>query len=117
MTDCLYGPVTDNDSLLNQGDCRITDYISREAARQCIHKWLADIFGIDEPELTVLDKRINAIPAVDVRPVVHGEWIDKTVQIGFPIAKCSCCGSQAGMFWMNFCPNCGARMDRRTDNG
>ena len=48
----------------------MSDYISREAARQCIHKWLADIFGIDDPELTVLDKRINAIPAADVRPVV-----------------------------------------------
>lgn len=98
----------------------MTDYISREAARQCIHKWLADIFGIDEPELTVLDKRINAIPAADVASVVPGEWIfqpggESEFDAG-DFYLCSNCGA-AEFEEPNFCPNCGARMDRRTDNG
>ena len=51
--------------------------------------------------------------AIDEQPTIEpkqGEWIDKTTEIGFPDAECSVCGSHAGMFWMNYCPNCGARM-------
>ena len=47
------------------------EYIEREAAIAVIHKWLSDIFGIDEVECTVLNKRLNAIPAADVVPVVR----------------------------------------------
>ena len=47
----------------------MAEYIEREAAIAVIHKWLKDIFGIDEVECTVLNKRLNAIPAADVRPV------------------------------------------------
>ena len=96
----------------------MADYIEREAARQCIHKWLADIFGIDEPELTVLDKRLNAIPAADVVPVMHGRWIDYQYKGGrrpTVIRYCSICGHNNNNRKTNFCPNCGAIMDKDGD--
>jgi len=93
----------------------MAEYIEREAAIAVIHKWLADIFGIDEVECTVLNKRLNAIPAADVVPVVHGrwEWNDNN---GY--YYCDKCGSispredQDGEYCdcPNYCPNCGASM-------
>ena len=52
--------------------------------------------------------RINAQPTIEAAPVVHGRWI------GFHgYYECSLCGSEMGTRdgW-NYCPNCGARMDK-----
>ena len=60
--------------------------------------------------------------AADVRPVMHGEWINKkTVFVTYGSAECSACGertsgSKVDTGWgvefeyPNFCPNCGADM-------
>lgn len=45
----------------------------------------------------------------------QGEWIDNGERdirgVPKPFAiSCSICGSSAGTSWMNYCPNCGARM-------
>lgn len=49
------------------------------------------------------------IPAVDVRPERHGEWVD----IGAGYVACSECGEEHG--WENYratyCDTCGAKMD------
>ena len=100
----------------------MAEYIEREAAIAVIHKWLSDIFGIDEVECTVLNKRLNAIPAADVVPVRHGRWEKATGMMppeycGLHI--CSECGHYAGRkppyggkeMLSDYCPNCGARMD------
>lgn len=74
------------------------------------HKELVDIWEIE------------AIPAADVVPVVHGEWADKEVIHKRCIeewqsARCSACGKYHTTPYMyyfddfNFCPNCGAKMD------
>ena len=47
----------------------------------------------------------------------QGEWIDNGERdirgVPKPFAiSCSICGSSAGTSWMNYCPNCGARMKR-----
>ena len=56
----------------------------------------------------------EAIPAADVAPVVHGQWIDNGAN-GYKWAfVCSRCGYVDGHPFddrHNFCPNCGARMD------
>ena len=119
----------------------MAECIERDAARECIHKWLADIFGIDNPELTVLDKRINAIPAANVvardcydrllaendglrkeRPVRHGRWIVSRTDYGwngaeFPThCKCGQCGREVPYQDRdNYCPTCGALMDKDGD--
>lgn len=60
---------------------------------------------------------INNIPAADVAPVVHGKWREYEA---FPLAPsmngypCSNCGmhfSASNIPMLNYCPNCGAKMD------
>lgn len=56
-----------------------------------------------EPCITCI---INGCPTLDVEPIKHGQWIEK---------KCSICQRWVIKFThhieMNYCPNCGARMD------
>ena len=61
-------------------------------------------------------------PTVDAVEVVHGRWIMDKLEIGNPydgnstmvvdIGNCSCCGYRCEMLpVMNYCPNCGTKMD------
>ncbi len=52
---------------------------------------------------------INAVPAADVAPVVHGWWGDD----GSGIIICSECGRGYSLIprYTHYCPNCGAKMD------
>lgn len=54
---------------------------------------------------------INAIPAADVAPVVHGVWV--CVNKIDPISgyRCSKCRRRVGFDLTPYCPNCGAKMD------
>lgn len=54
---------------------------------------------------------INAIPAADVAPVVHGVWV--CVHKIDPISgyRCSKCRRRVGFDITPYCPNCGAKMD------
>ena len=67
---------------------------------------------------------IENIPTADVEEVKHGEW--KKPQFsgrrGFYSVKdfvCNKCGGafgiEQGNLLMNYCPNCGAKMDGRSD--
>lgn len=52
----------------------------------------------------------------DVVEVRHGRWVDNGDRDSNGVPKpfaisCSVCGSSAGTSWMQYCPNCGARMD------
>ena len=61
--------------------------------------------GID---INDFEEYLASMPAADVAPVRRGKWEDKDGGI----ATCSTCGTRWGV-WdvMNFCPNCGAKMD------
>lgn len=54
---------------------------------------------------------LNA-PAADVEPVKHGRW-ERVPSNGIGgTARCSICGKAIyGYYTMNYCPNCGAKMD------
>lgn len=59
--------------------------------------------------------KIEDVERVDAVPVRHGHWNEDQSGYGFWI--CSACGfvseaSAADMLY-KFCPNCGARMDRK----
>ena len=52
-------------------------------------------------------------PIVDAVPVRHGKWIDRNGAIVAPFwerYECSECGARSDN--SNYCPNCGARMDK-----
>lgn len=65
-----------------------------------------------------INEIVNAIPAADVVPVVHGRWVEKSTAMGMYF-ECSACGCAVwnvkpflfGKGDYNFCPNCGAKMD------
>lgn len=68
-----------------------------------------------------VDKKLTAEPVerkYTVKLVRHGRWIYKEAykDAGFGFYKCTECGEP---FWfnnMNYCPNCGAKMDE-VENG
>ncbi len=54
-------------------------------------------------------KRIGGYAA----PVVHGRWVNfKPVHY-----QCSVCGLNVGGVTSNYCPNCGAKMDKEATDG
>lgn len=67
---------------------------------------------------------LDNIPAADVVPIVHGEWVRPHWKNSDYCCDCSVCGNEAmhreykwnkkGIY--PICPNCGARMDGGADN-
>ena len=64
-------------------------------------------------KLVVPLEKIRKMPSADVAPVVHGRWIVTDV------ITCSECQhftrSEFAGRW-NYCPNCGARMDKEDEH-
>lgn len=58
---------------------------------------------------------LHRLPAADVQEVRHGRWIWSIMPVTGAIEhKCSVCETPYYMAFamiMNYCPNCGARMD------
>ena len=53
-------------------------------------------------------------PIMDVIPARHGHWIFNprdAIEMMFTLPKCSECGAESADGG-NYCPNCGARMDK-----
>lgn len=89
-------------------------YITLDDAIRIVTKWS----GVSELQIEGLTK----LPAADVRPVMHGEWVKATGMMppeycGLHI--CSECGHYAGRkppyggreMLSDYCPHCGAKMD------
>lgn len=100
----------------------MAEYIEREVALRAItYNPIVKPDPNDIIALTLLtaQKRIMKIPAADVAPVVHGEWIEALTLLSFGqkdkvIAyKCSKCG--AIEFEKHPYCHCGAKMDGGTE--
>ena len=105
----------------------MAEYIEREAISEEIRKYYyknppnfsyGEGFdrGLDRAQRAILDA-----PAADVAPVRHGRWIDAYPDIEpnpmFMYGICSECGFEQGISkYLNYCPNCGARMDGGKDD-
>ena len=85
----------------------MNDYISRKALLDWVHEFY--------PEDKVFASAILNAPAADVAPVRHGRWIERKSfhAEGGIVAKCSACQKDVQYLGnpLNFCPNCGAKMD------
>lgn len=103
------------------------EYIKREAAIAYIREQseecqkafeeLGGESGIYADAYNDLAEDFYSIPAADVAPVVHGQWVTH-YRSGTPVAEgyvSTCCD-----MWNNrksdYCPNCGAKMDGGADN-
>lgn len=72
--------------------------------------------------LNMAQTKLREMPSEDVRPVMHGHWIEKATD-----EICSVCGmrfaemaysydtSEHGGYVRNFCPNCGAIMEEKEE--
>ena len=80
------------------------EYISREAALTALQD--SDLFNTTERQM----RAIRELPAADVAPVVHGQWVDNGIPDSI-LNGCSVCGFTCGTSSFFYCPNCGARMD------
>lgn len=109
--------------LLLQGGGVMAEYIEREAALNWMYEliearqaWTSDARG-EIQGLNAAVCAIEDIPAADVEPVVHGKWENNHCSVCgmIPMGEeiwdsCEFCPPRF-VFFMNYCPNCGARMD------
>jgi len=108
----------------------MTDHIEREAALAVVAQWLESVFGIRESDgTTTVYKRMRAIPAADVRPVVRGRWLQGDAyphHVYCSNCYCTYIPNDRWQIWVDkcgdgglprdYCPNCGADM-REEDEG
>ena len=79
------------------------EYIKREDALAAMSK-----YGITKNMRA--NKAVAALPAADVAPVVHAQWIFNDDWWEF---RCTNCRDAVGNIKKyNYCPNCGAKMDK-----
>lgn len=91
------------------------EYIGREEAILAVrHAWAKGL----EPT-----QYIEQIPAADVEPVRYGKWIHSEIEDDdwgrtFHEWTCSVCGYSVAHnpTGENYCPNCGAKMDKEETN-
>ena len=87
-------------------------FICEKQGRCCPHEFY------DSIEQAIADSE-DGVPCdhlIEVSPVRHGKWIDAYPDIEpnpmFMYGICSECGFEQGISkYLNYCPNCGAKMD------
>lgn len=90
----------------------MAEYIEREAAVKAFNNF--DAGRADSPPFTLLTPEefaeyLYELPAADVAPVVHAQWIED----GSGIIICPECKRGYNLIakYTHYCPNCGAIMD------
>ena len=110
----------------------MAEYIERDALRDAVES--IDWYSVYKGKLTAgAPSSANALykassiyavidnaPSADVAPVRHGRWVDAYPDIEpnpmFMYGICSECGFEQGISkYLNYCPNCGCRMDGGDD--
>lgn len=99
----------------------MSDLISRKALLEELDKWINPCVNYDKSEflsgITTAISEVEAAPAVDAAPVVHGRWVamhyEGGILDGANCERCSNCG------WDRFFdePEIKSVMDGGNDNG
>lgn len=86
----------------------------------CIHQYCCKydrFFGVNEVE----NKCIYFKPTADVVEVKHGEWLSNAQTDEYICSECDGIApvdSEKEEFYeSNYCPNCGAKMDKKESEG
>lgn len=109
----------------------MSDYISREALKEAFDNADADVcesysdgycnWGFGRKNINDV---IDGVPAADVEPVRHGEWLRTDDDWSSLVTiQCSACGGEwcfevdedAQLQGYNYCPGCGCKMDLEED--
>lgn len=93
------------------------EYIERETLLELYAN--TENYNIDNYHVPIQVIRQNIIdmPAADVKEVIHAKWINRIGSYLTP--KCSNCGwsepysEDSCLGVLNYCPNCGAKMDSK----
>lgn len=95
------------------------EYIDRKALQEMLNAKAEMALGTPKQVFYAVAKMVELLPAADVAPVVHGEWVE--IKGMAPPEyhgkhKCSVCGEMALCKKMHevlseYCPHCGAKMD------
>lgn len=91
----------------------MAEYIEREALMVALYKEIVgdgDYYnGKDDMQNQIRDM-VSQFPPADVAPVRHGRWIKRKT---WNFHVCSECSFETPPYtsFMNYCPNCGAKMD------
>lgn len=97
----------------------MADYIDRDAALREIERREALMVGDKCISVDAMKSFIKNRPAVDVAPIVHGRWIEKSAHARKIYFECSHCGAQENKHTAikgYYCWRCGAKMDGGVDN-
>ena len=97
------------------------EYIERSAAIHAMNKANFErTCSMDNWDvIEQMKENVEILPAADVAPVVHGEWIAKIHNDGlgnYTLYHCSECDCK-NAYKRNYCGYCGAKMDRGKING
>ena len=97
----------------------MAEYIERESTIELLRSLGSRDYRREKGTIQEAIKMVSFpeyTPSADVAPVRHGRWIDAYPDIEpnpmFMYGICSECGFEQGISkYLNYCPNCGARMD------
>lgn len=98
------------------------EYIERDKALEEFDAWIDSTGALPKGTSYYYECKgcIEEVPAADVEPVRHGQWVSVDEYCGHAHEfKCTACG--LSLFYDNYtrfceyeyCPNCGAKMDER----
>ena len=108
----------------------MTRYIDAERYKKKLLNWVKDCDQEDTEQVHVgqviedCAYSIDDEPSADVTPVIHAHWIKEKKVFGQSAWRCTHCGNSlkvrndtfnAGRGECNYCPNCGAKMDEKTE--
>lgn len=97
----------------------MAEYIEREATIELLRSLGSRDYRREKGTIQEAIKMVSFpeyTPSADVTPVRHGRWIDAYPDIEpnpmFMYGICSECGFEQRISkYLNYCPNCGAKMD------
>ena len=98
----------------------MSDLISRSALLEEIKSQMPQFGGgiirqIIDVCTDVAVELVKEAPAVDAVPVVHGRWL-RILRGNYECSVCRCIPYYASSIsTLNYCPNCGAKMDGGND--